>query len=208
MSKCKLVTFELFQWQIKIGNHKTVNILIIYRPLYSRGNPYTGFKCVEEFGDFLGDRLNNTNMIIEDFNFHVKDVKDSKNLAFQDLLQSFRPIQHVGCQTHQSGHTLDVIVTKEEDALSVLDLVVKFYISGLSFIYSEIRVNKPHAVRRTIRTRRMRNVEEKEIKKELEEIWEMIIGESSIDKEVRMYNDRVKASFGRIFSRGREKGNS
>ena len=43
----------------------------------------------------------------------------------------------------------------------------KFYISDHSFVHSEIMVNKPQAVRRTIRTRRMRNVEEKEIKKEL-----------------------------------------
>ena len=93
------------EWQIKIGTN-TVNILIVYRPPYSQGNPYTGFKFVEEFGDFLGDRLNNTNIIMGDFNFHVEDVKDYENLAFQDLLQSFGLIQHVGCPTHQSGHTL------------------------------------------------------------------------------------------------------
>ena len=45
----------------------------------------------------------------------------------------------------------------------------------------------------------MRVVEEKEIKKGLEEIGEVIIGESSIDKTVGMYNDRVKALFDRIF---------
>ena len=61
-----------------------------------------------------------------------------------------------------------------------------------------IRVNKSQAVRRTI-TRRMRNVEEKEIKQELGDIGEMIKGESSIDKATGMYNDRVKALFDRIF---------
>ena len=51
MSKGRHVTFEFSQWQIKIGT-KAANILIVYRPPYSRGNPYTGFKFVEEFGDF------------------------------------------------------------------------------------------------------------------------------------------------------------
>ena len=100
----------------------------------------------------------------------MEDVRKSENLAFQDLLQSFGLIQHLGCPTHQSGHTLDLIITKEEDILCVSDLMDKFYISDHSFVHSEIRVNKPQAVRRTIRTRRMRNVEEEEKKKELEEI--------------------------------------
>ena len=97
-----------------------------------------------------------------DFNFHVEDVKDSENLAFQGLLQSFGLIQHVGCPTHQSGHTLDLIITQEEDSLCVSDPVDKFYISDHSFVHSEIRVNKPQVVRNTIRTRRMRNVEDNE----------------------------------------------
>ena len=75
----------------------------------------------------------------------------------------------------------------------------KFYISDHSLVHSEIRVNKPQVVRNTIRTRRMRNVEDKEIERELEGIREMIKGEASFDKAVEMFNDRVKAVFGRIF---------
>ena len=144
-----------------------VSILIVYRPSYSRGNLYTGFKFVEESGDFQGDRLNYTNRIMGYFNFHVEDVKDSEIFAFQDLLQSFGLIQNIGCPTHQPEHTLDLIITKEEDMLCVSDPVDKFYIADHSFVHSEIRVNKPQVIRRTIRTRRMMNVEENEIKKEL-----------------------------------------
>ena len=58
--------------------------------------------------------------------FHVEDVKDSEILAFQDLLQSFGLIQHVGCQIHQSGHILDLSITKEEDILGLSSPVDKF----------------------------------------------------------------------------------
>ena len=152
------VSFEFSQWQIKIGK-KTVNILTVYRPPYSRGNLYTDFWFVEEFGDFLGERLKNTKAIMGDFNFHVEDVKDSENLAFQDLLKSSGLIQYVGCLTHQSGHTLDFIITKEEDTLCISDPVDKFYISHHSFVHSEIRVNRQKVIRRTISTRRMKDVE-------------------------------------------------
>ena len=133
-----------------------------------------------------------------DINFHVEDVKDSENLAFQVLLQLFGLIQCVGCSTHQSGHTLNLIITKEQDTLCVSDPVDKFYISDHSFVHAEIRVNRPKVIRRTIRTRRMKNAEENKIKKELEGIGEMIKRESCIDKAVGMFNDRVKALFGRI----------
>ena len=80
-----------------------MSILIIYRPPYSGGNSHTGFRFVEEFGDLLGDRLKNIDMRVKHLNF---PVKDSKNLAFQDLLESFGLIQNVECPAHQSGHTL------------------------------------------------------------------------------------------------------
>ena len=86
VNKGRHVTFEFSQWQIKIGT-KTLNILIVYRPPYLRGNPYVGFTFMEEFGDFLSDILDNTNIIMGDFNFHVEDVNDSENLVFLDLLQ-------------------------------------------------------------------------------------------------------------------------
>ena len=164
----------------------------MYRPPYSRGNLYTGFMFVQKFGDFLGDRLNNTNIIMGDFNFHVEDVKDSENFGFSGSTSVIWADTTCRLPNTSSGHTLDLIITKEEDTLCVLDPVDKFYISDHSFVHSEIRVNKPQAVRRTIRNRRMRTFEEKEIKKELEGIGEMIEGESSIDKAVGIFNDRVK----------------
>ena len=45
----------------------------------------------------------------------------------------------------------------------------------------------------------MKNVEENEIRKELEGIGEMTKRESSIDKAVGIFNDGVKALFNRIF---------
>ena len=63
-----------------------------------------------------------------DYNFHVEDVNDSEHLAFQDVLQSFGLIQHVGFPTHQSRHTLDLIIAREDDTLCISDPVDKFYI--------------------------------------------------------------------------------
>ena len=47
------VTFEFLHWQIRIGT-KTVSFLLF---IYCHAHPSTGFTFVEEFEDFLGDRL-------------------------------------------------------------------------------------------------------------------------------------------------------
>ena len=57
---------------------------------------------MKEFRDFLEDRLNNTDMLVGDFNFYVEDVKNNENFAFQDLLESLQLLQHMNCSVHQS----------------------------------------------------------------------------------------------------------
>ena len=52
------------------------------------------FQVCGKFGDFPGNRLQNIDMLAGDFNFHVGDVKDSENLAYQHLLQSVWLIQN------------------------------------------------------------------------------------------------------------------
>ena len=128
----------------------------------------------------------------------MEDVKDSKNLAFQDLFELFGLKHHVGCPTHQSGQTVKLIITKEEDTLCMSEPVEKCYISDHSFVHSQIRARKPQAVRRTIRTRRMRALEQEEIKTELDKIGGVIKRESSIEN---VGNDRVKALFDQFFER-------
>ena len=102
-----------------------MSIFIIYRPKYSESKPYTVFKFMKEFREFLGDRLNKINMLAKDFNFHMEYEKGNEHLAVQDLLESSGLIQHVDCPTHQSGHTLDLIITKDKYTFSILEPVDK-----------------------------------------------------------------------------------
>ena len=50
-----------------------------------------------------------------DFNIHYDDAKQSEPLRM--LLRSFNFIQHVDVATHQCGHTLDLVITHDDDDL-------------------------------------------------------------------------------------------
>jgi hypothetical protein len=57
-------------------------------------------------------------LIIGDFNLHVDDSENSYATQFLSLLDSCNLTQLVNFPTHRCGHTLDLIITATNSALS------------------------------------------------------------------------------------------
>ena len=77
-----------------------------------------------EFGDLLestilcSDQVNQL-LIAGDFNFHVGLIDNSNAHRFNKLVDRAGLNQHVRVPTHISGHTLDLIVTRNFDQLII-----------------------------------------------------------------------------------------
>ena len=56
-------------------------------------------------------------LIVGDFNFHIDCPTNSNTVSIMDMLQTFRFSQAVSVPTHRCGHTLDLVVHREEDSL-------------------------------------------------------------------------------------------
>ena len=56
-------------------------------------------------------------MITGDFNLHVKNNLDKSSRDFLALIDSFNLKQHVCSPTHRAGHTLDLLLTRDDDQL-------------------------------------------------------------------------------------------
>ena len=54
-------------------------------------------------------------LLSSDFNFHIDVASDVDAQVFSDLLTSMGLKQHVTVPTHISGHTLDLLITREYD---------------------------------------------------------------------------------------------
>ena len=54
-------------------------------------------------------------IITGDFNIHVNNTNDSDACEFLDLLASLGLKQHVIGPTHEGGHTLDLVITRQYD---------------------------------------------------------------------------------------------
>ena len=116
-TKTKAHTFQTFEYlevTIFFTAQVPVTLIVIYRPP-SRGQSIRNF--LEEFSSLLesANLLNNHLLICGDFNIHVDNSQDSDAKAMLDLLESAGLHQEISESTHTHGHTLDLLIVRDND---------------------------------------------------------------------------------------------
>lgn len=72
------------------------------------------------------------------------DISDDSDAeSFLNLLESFGLENHVFMQTHESGHALDLLITRRGCDFSIGLPVANYYISDHSFVKCTINVVRP-----------------------------------------------------------------
>ncbi|CAK6978912.1 trichohyalin-like [Scomber scombrus] len=114
-------TFEYVAAELKHDEWKQPVLFInVYRP--PGFNQFDAF--LEEFKKLLDEIYVGYNSIIitGDFNIHVDVKTDRSTIEFMKLLEESGLTQHVEQPTHQSGHTLDLVITRN---VEISDLTVQ-----------------------------------------------------------------------------------
>ena len=111
-------SFELSEYFVTAGSLR-FRLAIIYRPPYSTNHPVTVNTFIGEFSTYLESIVMSSEplCLTGDFNIHVDDINDSAARLFADLLDSMALNQHVHSATHELGHTLDLVITRQSDHL-------------------------------------------------------------------------------------------
>nr|DBA11553.1 TPA_asm: ORF13 [Malaco herpesvirus 2] len=114
-------TFEHIEIVFKITNYLTLRFNLIYKP--------TGVFS-KDFADDMNLLINKKRtshgkfLLLGDFNFHLDEIgKDMNAQKFSSFLNSHNLIQHVTQSTHNRGHILDLIITKNKE-LSINNISV------------------------------------------------------------------------------------
>ena len=86
----------------------------IYRPPSSSKPTF-----IAEFTSLLEDFISSSSELIitGDFNLHLDDPSAPYVASFSDLLDTFNLTQHISFPTHDSGHTLDLLITRSASTL-------------------------------------------------------------------------------------------
>ena len=86
----------------------------LYRPPVSKGNSFHIATFFEEWSSYLDEQALIPEEIIltGDLNFHLDDYTNADGQKFLETLEIHGLSQHVVGATHNRGHTLDVLITR------------------------------------------------------------------------------------------------
>ena len=106
-------------------------------------------------------------LIVEDFNFHFDCPTNSNTVRIMDMLQTFRFSQAVSVLTHRCGHTLNLVVHREEDSLLRSVSVCSSLSSDHLPVMCSLDISKPesHPVLRT--TRNLRAIDREQFRQDV-----------------------------------------
>ena len=112
-----VMEFEFSHWMVEFHSRK-LQIIIIYRPPYSSNHPVTTSVFFPDFSSFLESIIMSSVplLIAGDFNIHVDVPGNADCVCLKELLESIGLQQHVNEPTNESGHTLDLIITRQCDS--------------------------------------------------------------------------------------------
>ena len=88
--------------------------------------------------------------------------------AFLDLLASMGLKQHVNVPTHVSGHTLDLMITREHDPVISSVPVADRYLSDHASVLCSLNSEKPDCVAKIIRYRQLRAIDFDALREDVE----------------------------------------
>ena len=142
----------------------SMHILIIYRPPSSN--------CIlflTEFGSLLEHYITTPGalMITGDFNLHLDNKSDPTCNNFLQLLESLNLRQHVREPTHRSGHTLDLIITREDENIIGPVSVTESIISDHSIVNCSLNLLKPTLMKRCISSRKIKSIDIERLKSDI-----------------------------------------
>ena len=144
-------SFEYAEFIVSNKNFK-IRLIIIYRPPppYSHSHPIIISSFFDELTCYLEPIILSIQplLIAGDFNIHVDNPNDGDIAKFTDLLESIGLVQHVNTPTHQLGHTLDLIITREADILFTSPPISDTYLSDHCTVVCHLSLPKiPHTVK-------------------------------------------------------------
>lgn len=181
-------------------------ITIIYRPPYSSNHPVPMSIFFADFSSFLENIMPSVLLLIAgDFNIHIDVPGNADSVCFNELLESMRLQQHVNEPTHESGHTLDLIITRQCDSLLADIPVADCLFSDHFTLVCNLTFDKPPLPRKKISFRKTKVVDINLLCDELSRTPLCTDSSDALNDLVKCYNSTLSAALDRVVVRESDK---
>ena len=149
-------TFSTINFEHCIATLKnSIQFAVIYRPPPSTENGLKTSEFLEDFEVFLEELsiIPDNVVLLGDYNIHVDEPDKSETRKFNDILASNGFCQLISGPTHKKGHTLDLLLTNENDHIIQRHEVLPQYYSDHRFITCSLNHMKPPPAKVVISSR-------------------------------------------------------
>ena len=109
-------------------------------------------------------------LIVGDMNIHVDVPDDADAIKFLDLLECMGLTQHVITLTHRSGHTLDLIITRDLDGLVQTTPISDSFLSDHCTVLSELTIRMPPTTVKEVCYRKTKAIDIESFKDDLRKL--------------------------------------
>ncbi|CAG2254533.1 unnamed protein product [Mytilus edulis] len=199
--KKQLTQFELLECSI---NSNLFRLFVVYRPPPSRNNKLKTTTFFEEWLEFLDytTEFSGEIIIVGDLNFHLDDVSDCGGRRFTESLSDRGLVQQVDGLTHIRGHTLDVIISRENSSIllgepSIEDTQIYNDKSNASLdhfaVHSRINLRKPARLKKSLTIRKINNIDVESFKADIDTNCFIHNNDPGIENLVKSHNSDLKA---------------
>ena len=153
-------SFEFSEWNVCV-HKQTIKVVTIYRPPYSEDHPVSSNVFFEEFSSYLENivMIPEVLLITGNFNFHVDCPTEADAKKFADLMNTFGLIQHVHVPTHSSGHTLDLIITRSINDVTITSPLATFALSDHLFVECLLDFPRPNILVKEVCYRKVKHID-------------------------------------------------
>jgi hypothetical protein len=151
------------------SGRSSIRLITIYRPPQSKKNRATPSTFFQEFSSLLEVvSLTPGYLLLNgDFNFHMELQNDAHASTFRELLQSAGLRHHVTKTTHRSGHTLDLIIDRQESKIISNVYTVTDLPSDHNAVLCSIALERPKASKSHFKYRKLKNIDMNAVKADI-----------------------------------------
>ena len=188
----KATSFENYHAAFRV-NGVYIRVIVIYRLHPKKQNGLTSSTFFDDFSAVVDKvvPLPGKVIILGDFNIHWDCPSECEPKKLIHILDGSNLTQHVTEPTHQSGHTIDFIITRKEDNL-ISKVQVSSFLSDHSIVHSELNIAGTEYATRTVRYRKFRTIDLDQFNEDLcgSEL-DTISADSDVSTNVTKYHNVV-----------------
>ena len=184
-------SFEYSEWCVSWHNH-CITLCIVYHQPYSVSNPVTDPTFIQDFESYLDTLVlaDEILYITGDFNLHIDDPTDTYVCQFNYLLSSIGLINNITFPTHQTGHTLDLVITWDNQEIELRSIKPHYFLSDHCFVCVEIIVARLDVQRRKLSYCKFKSID-KSFRNDLKSICQDLLLIDDLNELATQYNSRL-----------------